>query len=55
MHSKIAKARPILNCIRAKWERGGMVYYKAGQCVNLAEALFTDDSEAIGSGNALSA
>lgn len=37
--------------IRAKWERGGMVYYKNGRCVNPHEAAKIDTHEATGSGN----
>ncbi|HEY9650238.1 MAG TPA: hypothetical protein V6C95_06220, partial [Coleofasciculaceae cyanobacterium] len=37
--------------IRAKWHKGGMVYYRGGTIVNQAEAAAISDREAPGSGN----
>jgi pyruvate formate lyase activating enzyme len=39
--------------MRAKWDRGGMVYFRQGRCVNTEEANSIDASEYIGSGNCL--
>ena len=39
--------------VRAKWERGGMVYFLGGQMVNQDEAEAVSDREVSGSGNKL--
>lgn len=41
--------------VRAKWERGGMVYFRQGRCVNADDANATDATEFVGSGNRLAA
>ena len=37
--------------VRAKWQRGGMVYLREGRILNSAEAAKITDSEKSGSGN----
>lgn len=41
--------------VRAKWERGGMVYFLGGRMVNQEEAVSISDKEARGSGNLVGA
>ena len=52
MMAEVSSAFPTLWMgMRAKWEKGGMVYFREGRCLNEKEATDILDVERTGSGN----